>query len=270
MPSIPQSLTRLPLGYLSALVALAIALAGGLLCRDKSRQALLAGIGAAACLAGWAVLLPISGLLRAAWSPRNGPELLLLPAAASVLAGLAAGRLRGRLQRWAPALLAIFTAWWLATSPLARPEFWRVWFVAAFLTWPLSRAIAGQAARGLASGLALWGGLVLAGSPSSWIGGALVYAASWAGLLPAGAGAIPSALAAATIAGADLAAGRLVRGGLDFADYVCLGATAAPALTGPIATRLGRAGGFANVLAAIAAALLTFGGAWILYRALRP
>ncbi len=271
MPPIPQSLIQLPMTYLSAFLALAVALAGGLLCRGKSKSGVLPAIGAAACLAGWAALVPFASLPREAWSPRAGPELLLLPAVGAVLAVLAAARLGGRLERWGPALLAILAGWWIASSPVARPEFWRVWFFTGLLAWLLSRLIAGQSGRGLASGLALWGGSVLAGAPAGWAGAALVLAAAWAGLLPAEAGAVPSALVAATIAGADLASGRLLHGGLDLTDCVCLGACVAPMLTQPIANRFGkRLGGAVNLLAAAVAAVLTVAFAWILYRALRP
>ena len=213
MPPIPHNMAALLSAYAASLAALTVALAGSLACRAKTRNAWLPANAALAALAGWALLLPASSLMRAGLAPRTGPAVLLAPAAASVIgAGLVAWR-GGKLGRWMPVLLAVFAGWWLALASAGRTEFWRVWFAVALAAVALSRAIAGQPARGLACALALWGGLELASAPPAWVAAALVAVFAWAGLLLSGSGAaLPSAVMAALIGGADLAGGRLVRG----------------------------------------------------------
>ena len=270
MAPIPHSVAALLSAYAAPLLALAVALAGSLFCRTKARAAWLPATAALAALAGWALLLPASRLVRAGLTPNAGPAVLLAPAAACVVgAGLVAWR-GGRLGRWAPALLAVFAGWWLARASAGRTEFWRVWFAVVLVAAALSRVIAGQPARGLACALALWGGLVLASAPTVWIAAALVAVFVWAGLLLSGSGgALPSAVLAALIGGADLAAGRLVRARLDGVDLACLLAIAAPLLAGAAEARIGRRWGrFGPVLASVAGASAAVAAMWLLQRAL--
>lgn len=270
MPPIPHSVAALLSAYAAPLLAFAVALAGSLLFRTKTRGSWLPAIAALAALAGWALLVPVSNLAQAGLSPRGGPAVLLAPAVAAVIGvGLAAWR-GGKLGRWMPVLLALFAGWWLARASAGRTEFWRAWFVVALLAGALSRAIAGQPARGLACALALWGGLVLASAPPVWIAAALVAAFVWAGLLLSGSGAaLPSAAMAALIGGADLAGGRLVRGRLDGTDLACLLAVLAPLLAGVAEARIGRRWGrFGAVLAAVAGAAAAVALMWLLRRVL--
>ncbi|MBV8911435.1 MAG: hypothetical protein JOZ05_00180 [Acetobacteraceae bacterium] len=269
MLPIPRSLTSGVLAYAGPLLAAALALAGALVCRPKARRALLPAVGAGAALAGWAAMLPRGTVLQAASGPRNGPELLLLPATAAV--GLSLLALWWFRERAAAALAVAVSAWWVAGSPAARAEFWRVWAATAALGWVLSKAVGAQPFRGLAAPLALCGGLGLAGASVGWTEAALVAAAGWAGLMPAGAGAvIPAGLMSGLVVGADLAAGRLVRGRIDAADLTCAIACAAPFLAGAIAARTKRLGAAGPALAGIAAGLVGAGAAWLADRALRP
>lgn len=270
MPPIPHNMAALLSAYAASLAALTVALAGSLACRAKTRNAWLPANAALAALAGWALLLPASSLMRAGLAPRTGPAVLLAPAAASVIgAGLVAWR-GGKLGRWMPVLLAVFAGWWLALASAGRTEFWRVWFAVALAAVALSRAIAGQPARGLACALALWGGLELASAPPAWVAAALVAVFAWAGLLLSGSGAaLPSAVMAALIGGADLAGGRLVRGRLDGTDLACLVAIAAPLLAGVAETRIGkRWGRFGPVLVSVAGAAVAVAAMWLLRRVL--
>lgn len=269
MPPIPHSVAVLLPAYAAPLLALAVALALSLACRGKSRGAWLPSAAALSALAGWALLQPAANLVQAGLAPRSGTAVLLAPAAACVLgAGLAAWR-GGKLGRWMPVMLAVFAGWWLARASAGRDEFWRVWLAVALLAAALSRGIAGQPARGLACALALWGGLVLVAAPPVWTAAALVAAFAWAGLLAAGSGgALPSAAMAALIAGADLAAGRLVRGRLDAADVVCLLAVVAPFLARAAEARIGKRGGrFGPALASVAGAAAAVAAMWLLRRA---
>lgn len=268
MPPILHSILRSGTAYAAPLLALAVAALGTLLCRDKSRRQWIPAVGALAALLGWAALSPLHGLPRLAWSPRNGPELLILPAAAACLASLAAVLLR--LGRVVPVGLALLTGWWLATSPAGRAEFWRVSIITALLCWLLSRLVAGQPARGLGAALALYGGLALTGAPPAWLGAAMAGAAVWLGLLAGGPGAAaPAPVLVASIVAANLAAGRAVRGGLNLVDLTCLAACAVPPVAAWVAGRLGKnLGRVGPALAAVLAAAVAVGCAWIANRVL--
>jgi len=259
------------LAYAGPLLAAGLGLLGGLLCRSKALRALLPAVGAGAALVGWAVLVPAPVLWRALLAPRFGPELLLAPAAYGLILLLVAAWWRGRLERWAPIVIAVFAGWWLAGSPGGRGEFWRVWAATGALAWVLAKLVSGQPFRGLAAGAALWGGLALTGAPAGWAAAAAVGAGASAGLLAAGTGAVvPAGLLAALFAGADLAGGRLVRAGVSAVDLACVAACAAPLLAGVIAPRARRLGPLGPVAAALAAAACAAGAAWIAHRAMRP
>jgi len=267
------------------LVALGVALALGLIGWATGARWLVANAAAAGALAGWMALLPASATPRAMLTPRAMADFLLFPAAAVLVAGLAAPwlrgqaeRWRGRAERWLPLALAVLAGWWLAGSSPARPEFWRAWFVVSLAAWLLARAVAkpgvgkqGVAERGsagaggrvLAAALALWGGLLVAGAPPVWLAAALAAAAAALAAWPLG-GALPALLLVTVAAAADLGNGRLVRAGLNPADLACLLAPGAvwlvPWLTTRFGKRLGRAG---TVLAVPAAAALTVGAVWL-------
>jgi len=85
-----------------------------------------------------------------------------------------------------------------------------------------------------------------------------------------GGGVLPAAVVAAVVAGADLAAGRLVRGGLNAVDLACLAACGAPwaahLVTARLGKRLGRAG---PLVAAVAGAAVAVGCAWLAARLIR-
>ena len=240
--------------YLGPLLALAVSAMGALLCRDKTRQRWLLFVGPIAALVGWAALAPWPGLLREAWQPRGGPELLLLPAVAAIVA--CAVR-----SRWTSVALALLVAWWVAQSPLARPEYWRVAAATLALAAWFGRVARGE--RAFAAGAALAAGLAMAGAPAAWREASLVLAAATA-FCP-----VPAGLLAGAAVAADLGTGRLVRGGFGLADMAGLAALAAPLLAPSVGVRIGkRAGAAGPTAAALAAGLLAAGLGWVLYRAL--
>ncbi len=243
------------------LLAFGAALALGLAGRAAGGRWAVQASGAVGALAGWMALLPWAAALRAVLAPRTVPDILLLPAAAAALAGMAAPRLRGRAEQWLPWALAVLAGWWLARSAPARPEFWRVWSAVVLAAWLLARVAGapGAGARALAAALALWGALLLAGAPPVWAAAALAAAAA-AGAAWLAGGALPPVLLAALAAAADLGAGRLVQGRVNAADLACLLAPGAAWLVPWTAARLGRPG---RVLAVPAAAALTAGVAWL-------
>lgn len=248
------------------LVSLGITLALGLIGRITGARWPVANAGAAGALAGWMALLPMAAALRAVPTPRAMADFLLLPAAAVLLAGLAAPWLRGRAERWLPMALAALVGWWLAGSAPARPEFWRVWLAVGLAAWLLARGVAAQGSAGarvLAAALALWGGLLVAGAPPVWLAAALVAVAAAVAAWPLG-GALPALLLATVAAAADLATGRLVRAGLNAADLACLLAPGAIWLVPWLTTRFGKPlGRMATALAVPGAAALTVGTMWL-------
>ncbi len=258
----PTNMVPILAAYLPALAALTVAAAGALLLRGR-RGAWTAVAAATAVSVGWALLSPG---VQALWAPRGLLEHLAAPAVAVTLAAALAIRF-GR-PRALTGAATLFAAWWIAGAPAARPEFWRVGFAILAGTWLLHRLGAGEGRRALAAALTLWAGLVVAGAPGAWIGASLVLAGAAAGVSVGGA--MPAALLAMGIVAADVAAGRLMRGGVGLVDLVCLAAIAAPAAGGwaerALGRRLGRAGIVAApVLVAAVAVLL----AWVAARALR-
>jgi len=247
------------------LVALGITLALGVIGRVTGARWPVANAGAAGALAGWMALLPMEAALRAVLTPRAMADFLLLPAAAVLMAGLAAPWLRGRAERWLPIALAALAGWWLAGSAPARPEFWRVWLAVGLAAWLLARGAAQGSAgsRMLAGALALWGGLLVAEAPPVWRAAALVTVAAAAAAWPLG-GALPALLLATVAAAADLATGRLVRAGLNATDLACLLAPAAAWLVPWLTMRFGkRFGRMATALSVPGAGVLTVGAVWL-------
>lgn len=257
----------IPNVYVAPALALAVAALGALLCRGKRWRGVLPAIAPLSVLLGWAALAAMGGELKAAWSPRAGPSILLAPTLAALVVSLVQP---GRWGRWAAVALALFTAWWLGQAPAARPEFWRVWAASLVLCAVFAWSVRREPGRALASGTALFVGLILAGASPGWREAALVMVAAAAGSLPGGAGAaVPGVVVASLVIAADLALGRLVRGGVGLADAACLAAGAAPFLVAPIARGVGkRAGGAGPFLGAVLAGVLAAGFAWLVQRAL--
>ncbi len=254
--------------FQAPLVALGVTLALGLIGRVTGARWPVASAGAGGALAGWMALLPVAAAIRAVLAPRAMADFLLLPAVAVLMAGLATLWLRGRAERWLPIAIAALAGWWLAGSPPARPEFYRVWLAVGLAAWLLARGVAAQGSAGaggrvLAAALALWVGLLVAGAPPVWLAAALVAVAAAAAAWPLG-GALPALLLVTVAAAADLATGRLVRAGLNAADLACLLAPGAvwvvPWLTTRFPKRFGRMGA---TLAVPAAGALTVGAVWL-------
>ncbi len=241
MVPIPHGVPASLVPYGPALLALAASLAAAWACRAKGRQAWRRFAVSLACLLGWAALEPVTRLREIALSPVIGPGMLLVPAAAVAAIEVIRVWRGGRNERWLSVGAALVTGWWLARVAAAPGEFWRVGVVVAVLVGGVAWAVRGQTMRGAALALALWGGAVVAGFPLGWVVASAVLAAAWAGLLVLRAeAAVPSALVAATVAGADLARGRLARGHIDAADLVCLLALGAPVLAAAAEARLAK------------------------------
>ncbi len=249
--------------FAAALTAAAGSVAGGLLVRRRPFWA--PAVASAAALAGWAVLAGITG--RSAMSPRTPVE-SLVGAAGMLLLGALLG-LRWR-SRWAGAAAAMLAAWWLAGTPAARPEYWRVLFGALAAAWLLRGTGGGEPRRAWAVAAAVWGASALAGAPAA-AGLALVLAAVAAGLwATTRAGAVPVGLSMLALTGAEIGAGRALRGGIGVVDLACLGALAAPAAMAAVERvmrRRTRRG--AGLVAPALVAGLVVGGAWIVARLLR-
>lgn len=256
-------LTATDAPFAAALTAAAVAVAGGLLVRR--RPLWVPGVAAAAALVGWGVLAGITA--RSVISPRLPAE-SLVGAAGMLLVGALLG-LRWR-SRWVGAAAAMLAAWWLAGTPAARPEYWRVLFGALAAAWLLRGTGGGEPRRAWAVGAAVWGASALAGAPAA-AGLALVLATVAAGLwLTTPGGAIPAGLSMLALAGAEVGAGRALRGGIGVVDLACLGALAAPASIAAVERalqrRTRRGAGF--VAPALVAGFVA-GAAWIGARLLR-
>ena len=213
-----------------------------------------------ACLVGWVALEPVARWRGAALTPGLGAGLLLVPAAGvAAIEALLVWR-AGRNVRWLGFAAAAFVGWWLARIAAVPGEFWRVWIVTGLLVAVVAWVVRQQPMRGLAVALALWGGMLVIGFPAGWVIAAAVSTAVWGGALAVGAAAaVPSALMAAVLAGADLARGRAARGHLDGADLVCLLALGAPVVAAVVQSRLGKRGA---VLAPIVGAVVVVALAW--------
>lgn len=297
MPSLSSPSLSVPPGlvqgiahaYQPPLIALGVALLLGLVGRALGLGWLRGVAGAVAAVAGWAALVPTAVLPRAVLTPRAMVEFLLLPGVAVVLAGLVAPWLRGtalgRAERWLPAGLSLLVGWWLAGSAAGRPEFWRVWLAVVAAAWLLARGTSGpgghsaspghSASRVLATALALWGGLLVAGAPPVWLAASLVIVAAALAAWVTG-GPLPSLLVVTAAASADLGAGRLARAGLTAVDLACLLAIGAAWLASLAERRFGqgrkpsgRLGRAGPLVAALAAAGLIVVVGWLVGRLLQ-
>lgn len=273
-PSIPNlsalrgGLPAIFYAYQPPLIALGVALLLGLAGRAGSRV-VGAAAGAGGVLAGWMALLPWTAALHAVLTPRALPDFLLLPAVAVLITQCAAPWLSGRAERWLPLAPAVLAGWWLARSGPARPEFWRVWLAVGVTAWLLARGVAGQGARAVAAAIALWGGLLVAGAPPVWIAAALVAVAGALADWALGAALTP-VLIVIVAAAADLAAGRLVRAGLNGVDLAGFAALSAAWLTPWVTTRFGKTLGRTGPAAgALAAAGVAVGLCWLGVRLLQ-
>lgn len=260
MPQLPASISSTVFPYWPALLVLALSAGIGWTTRKRG-QVWGRTFVSMACLVGWAALEPVSRLHAAASSPGLGTGLLLVPAVGvAVIEALLAWR-AGRNARWLGFAAAAFVGWWLARVAAVPGEFWRIWIVSGVLVAVVAWVLRQQPMRGVALSLALWGGMVAIGFPAGWVIAASVLTAAWVGLMATGsAGAVPSAVVAAVLAGADLARGRASRGHIDGADIVCLLALAAPILAMAMQSRLGKRGAaIAPVLGAMVAVALGWG-----------
>ncbi len=202
---------------------------------------------AAGIAAGWLLLAWPGFPARPPWAavlnPRQLTDFLLAPALAVAAYGF--WRPRGIWVRWGPVLLGFGLSWWVARMPTAAREFWRAWAAAGLVLWLLHRGMAGRVERRgtPAAAAALSGGLWVAGAPAPWSIAALVILA---------VGMAPPMLIGVMGMAAVLAAGRLVRGGLDPVDVAGLAAAATPFLVPRLtARRWGRAGPGVAALASV-------------------
>ena len=257
----PNGLDTFWAAYAGPVLAFGVSLLAVALGRLTRGRWLPAAVGV---LVGWAVLVPVQALGVALITPRTPVDFLLLP----VLLTLVAGLLPGRLGRWAPVLVVVAAGWWLAGSPAAGRQFWRVWAAVALAAWLLSRAVRQEPGRGVAAALTLWGGLVVAGAPPVWGVVSLVLLAAALALL-AGRAALPPVLVAVAGAAACLGSGRMARGGFGAVDAAVLLVIAAPVLVPVLRARMGRLGRAGPVLAVPASAALAVAGAWCVVRLLR-
>ena len=257
------ALALLPI-YGPVLLALVVATGGSILFRRRGwAEGFVAPLVAAI---GWVALVP-SGW-RWVLAPRIGVEWLFAPAIGFLIAGALGTRVR---SRWVPAAGVCFASWWLAGSPMGRPEYWRVLFGALLLAWLLRRLDAQVPHRALAVMLTVCFGLLLGSAPQAWVLAMAVLAACYAGVSLGNAGSsVVSGLTMLGMVAADLAGGRLMRGSFGTVDLACLGAIGTPVLLSPLESvfrrRLGRA---ARPGAIIVAAGVVAGMAWLVARALR-
>ncbi len=255
--------------HAALLVAFVVALAGGWAGagRGKAARAFVPAIAAAAALAGWALL---AGAPRGLWAPHRGIEVLAGAAAASALLAAVQVWRGGRNRRLLLGLDAAVAGWWVAHAGVAAADFWRVGFGVVLLSIWLGRVVRGDALRGLAMALALWGGLAIAAAPANWLGAAAVAAACWAGLLAMGRGGfVPAAPMAALIGAADLAGGRALRGRVDATDLACFSALVAPLLAHAVARRRGaKSDRFLAIMAVLCTAAGLSALVWLLKRAI--
>ena len=220
---------------------------------------------------GWLVLLwrPSPDLLL---HPRGWSERLLGVALAATVLALARPGLGGRVARWTPWLLFVLLGWWLATPLGARQEFWRVWLAVAVLAAVLARLVAGDTARSGAAALALWGSLLLLGSPVWAAVAAIPCAVAVTAMLSSRLTPLPpdawlpfAAALASAGAAASLAGGFAVRGSVGPLDLAALAPVAAAAMQPVMAQRLPRLG---TALASAATAGIIACAVWLLARAL--
>ena len=203
----------------------------------RRRPAWVPGVVAVAAAAGWAVIAASGATWRMVVWPRTMVEQLVLPA---LVLGASAGF--GR-SRWAGFAGLWFAAWWLAGAGPVGPAFWRVLFGALLVAWVLVRLGGREPERAAACGLSIAGAGLSTGA-EAWVGVGLAVAGAALGARLAGRAAMmPAGIGMIAIVGAEIGAGRLLRGGIGVMDYACLGAMGAPGLVPLVARRLDRVGG---------------------------
>ena len=238
--------------------ALLVAAGGAFVLRRRVRW--LPVVAAVAVAIGWAIVAVIfsgSGWRMGLW-PRTMIEQSVLAAV-----GLAVASYWGK-SRWVAFAGVWFAAWWMARAGLAGPEFWRVLFGGVLAAWVLTRLGGRVPGRTVASGLVLGGAGLLAGLVM-WAGFGLVVAGVAVGVRGAGRGVVmPAAVSMVAIVGVEVGAGRLMRGGLGFLDFACLGALIAPGMVPWVERRLGWRGvGWA---APVIVGVVLVGVAWVAAR----
>ncbi len=211
---------------------------------------------AVAALLGWAWLLEGARPWRMLWAPVGTAQHLVLAAAAAIGLGLVGARRHGR---WIVLGAVVAVAWWVAGSPPARDEFWRVWLAGALAIGVVQWASAAEQVRGVAAPFALAAGLGAAGAAWPWPLAALVLAAAALPGLRGGVPVLPLAvLTGATATAASLGAGRLVQGRVTAVDCACVLALLAPRAVPSVARRLGTRNVAAPFIVVIGAAALTW------------
>lgn len=244
--------------YGAALVALAVAGAGVLLRRRW--PGLAAVTGTVAALAGFGVLAPgVRG-----WAHPGGAGAALVGAVALLVA---AGVLRGVLERrW-----GIRAGRWVGAAGLVGAS----WWVAGAVGGEVWRAVAGMTAAGVvvsrwgdrvaAGGLALWGGLVVAGVGMPWPAVGAVLAAAALGATGVGVVGMAGVLAVG-VGAVELRAGRLGYGRFGAVDVACCMAVCAPIVAGwlerAVAGRIGRTW-VARGVGVVGASAAGVGAGWV-------
>lgn len=192
-------------------------------------------VAALAMGVGWAVVAYADSWRMVIW-PRSMMERMVLPTLVlAVVAGFGA--------RWWVSFGGVwFAAWWLAGDGAVGEAFWRILFGGLFATWMLVRVGGRQPGRMVASGLVLAGAALVIGA-DAWVGAGLVLAAVSLAMVLGGRGStLQVGLGMIAIVGAEVGAGRLLRGGLGVMDLACLGAIGAPGLVPLVERRTRRLG----------------------------
>lgn len=255
-------LSLLPI-YGPVLLAFAMAWGGSILFRRQGwAEGLVSPLAAAV---SWVALVP--GGWRWVFAPRAGVEWLVAPAVGFVLSAALETRLR---SRWVPVVALSFASWWLARSPMGRPEYFRVLFGALLLAWLLRRLEAQAPQRAAAAALTICFGLLLGIVPLVWILAMAVLVGCCAGVsLGGGGSSIVPGLTMVGLVAAEMAGGRLMRGSFGTVDLAFFGAIGTPVLVSPLeGVFRRRLGGAAPVGAIVAAAGIVAGMAWLVARAL--
>ena len=258
--------------YQAPIVAALTAVCAFVAGRALGRTAIAHAGSVLAVAVGWLVLLwrPAADLV---WRPRGWTERLLGVGVAATVFALSHPALRGRLARWSPWLLFAAAGWWLASPLAARQEFWRVWLAVSVFAAVLARLVGEDASRSHAAALALWGSMLLLGSP---VWAAVAAMPAVAALVAIGTGRIAGAAPAAVLpftvvvacsaAASSLGGGFAVRGGVGPLDVAALSPLLAVLLQPAVTRRFGRLGA---VLSSAAAAGAVACAVWLAARAIR-
>lgn len=252
------------------LIALAVCLLLALLGRATKSASICAATGAAGLLAGWYGMSNTPFTL----TPRLPVDRLTPLAIVLLLLTWASARFAARRGLWPPLLIAaLLAAWWLGGAPRARIEALAAWqtmaaIAAAVLAtgWSMGGKLADPLRPATAS-LVLAGALWCVAAPWMWVLLALVPAAASLPMLAAPkiitlVLLAPATGLAATCALAELALGRLPRGGFKAIDLAVLSPFIALLLMTALSGRLKFAGRFSGLLTAVLAGGIAVGAVW--------